>query len=90
MASKTVSVRLKSETLEKLGAMAEAMHRPRAWLMAHAIERYIQHEAWQVAAIQTAVDELDKGQADLVDHAMVAGWLDHWGTEGEVEPPSCR
>jgi len=40
MASKTVSVRLKSETLEKLGAMAEAMHRPRAWLMAHAIERY--------------------------------------------------
>jgi hypothetical protein len=43
-----------------------------------------------VAAIQTAVDELDKGQADLVDHAMVAGWLDRWGTEGEVEPPSCR
>ena len=28
MASKTVSVRLKSETLEKLGAMAEAMHCP--------------------------------------------------------------
>jgi predicted transcriptional regulator len=90
MASKTVSVRLKSETLEKLGAMAEAMHRPRAWLMAHAIERYIEHEAWQVAAIQTAVDELDKGQADLVDHATVVQWLDRWGAEGEVEPPSCR
>jgi predicted transcriptional regulator len=90
MASKTVSVRLKSETLEKLGAMAEAMHRPRAWLMAHAIERYIAHEAWQVAAIQTAVDELDKEQADLVEHATVVRWLDHWGTEGEVEPPSCR
>ena len=55
--------------------------------MAHAIERYIEHEAWQVAAIQTAMDELDKGQADLVEHATVVGWLDHWGTEGEVEPP---
>src|SRR5262245_38902350 len=63
MASKTVSVRLKSETLEKLGAMAEAMHRPRAWLMAHAIERYIAHEAWQVTAIQVAMDELDTGHA---------------------------
>ena len=49
------------------------LHRPRAWLMAHAIERYIEHESWQVAAIQTAVDELDKGQADLVDHATVDG-----------------
>ena len=36
MPSKTVSVRLKQATLEKLGVMAEAMHRPRAWLMAHA------------------------------------------------------
>ena len=90
MASKTVSVRLKSETLEKLGAMAEAMHRPRAWLMAYAIERYIEHEAWQVTAIQTAVDELDKGQADLVDHAAVVQWLNHWGAESEAEPPSCR
>jgi hypothetical protein len=43
-----------------------------------------------VAAIQTAVDELDKEQAELVDHATVVRCLDHWGTEGEVEPPSCR
>ena len=90
MTSKTVSVRLKSDTLEKLGAMAKAMHRPRAWLMAHAIERYIEHEAWQVAAIQTAMDELDTGHAGLVDHATIVGWLDRWGTEGEVKPPSCR
>ncbi len=90
MASKTVSVRLNSETLEKLRAMAEAMHRPRAWLMAHAIERYIEHEAWQVAAIQTAVDELDKGRVDLVDHATVVQWLNLWGAESEAEPPSCK
>ena len=58
--------------------------------MAHAIERYIEHEAWQVAAIQTAVDELDKGQADLVDHTAVVQWLHRWGAESEAEPPSCR
>ena len=90
MPSKTVSVRLKQATLEKLDVMAEAMHRPRAWLMAHAIERYIAHEAWQVAAIQAAIDELDKGHADLVDHAAVVQWLDRWGAESEAEPPACR
>jgi predicted transcriptional regulator len=90
MPSKTVSVRLKPETLEKLDLMAEAMHRPRAWLMAYAIERYVESEAWQVAAIQEAVDELEKGQADLVDHEAVAQWLDRWGTENEPESPPCR
>ncbi len=70
--------------------MAEAMHRPRAWLMAHAIERYIAQESWQVAAIHTAVDELDKGQADLVEHATVVRWRDRWGAEGEVEPDGLR
>jgi predicted transcriptional regulator len=39
MASKIVSVRLQAETLEKLSAMSEVMHRPRAWLMAHAMRR---------------------------------------------------
>ena len=90
MPSKTVSVRLKQETLEQLSVLAEAMHRPRAWLMAHAIERYLEHEAWQVAAIQTAVDELDKGQADLMSHDVVGQWLDRWGAEDEAEPPPCR
>ena len=45
MPSKTVSVRLTPETLTKLDALAEAMQRPRAWLIARAIERYMDTEA---------------------------------------------
>jgi predicted transcriptional regulator len=89
MPSKTVSVRLKPETLTKLDGMAEAMQRPRGWLMAHAIERYVETEAWQVAAIQQAVDELEQRQADLVSHDEVAQWLESWGTDHETEPPAC-
>ncbi len=42
MPNKTVSVRLKPETLAKLDVMAAGMPLPRAWLMAHAIERYVE------------------------------------------------
>lgn len=90
MASKTVSVRLDPETLDKLGHMAEAMHRPRAWLMAHAIERYVEHEAWQVEAIQEAVDTLESGKARFASHEEVQRWLEGWGTANEGEPPACR
>lgn len=88
MSSKTVSVRLTPETLAKLDVMAEAMQRPRAWLMAHAIDRYVETEAWQITAIRQAVDELEQGQADLMPHDEVVRWLDSWGTDREAEPPA--
>jgi predicted transcriptional regulator len=90
MVSKTVSIRLKPDTLEKLDGLAAATQRSRAWLMTHAIERYVATEAWQVAAIQQAVDELEKGQAKVMDHATVAAWLESWGTEDEQGPPACE
>ena len=89
MPSKTVSVRLTPETLTKLDALAEAMQRPRAWLIAHAIERYVDTEAWQVAAIQQAAQELVQGEADLVGHDEIATWLHSWGTAQETVPPPC-
>jgi predicted transcriptional regulator len=85
MARGTVSVRLDEQTLERLGAIAKATGRSRGALMTHAIERYAESEAWQVAAIQEAMEELSRGEADLVDHAEVARGLDTWGTANE--PP---
>ena len=56
--------------------------------MTHAIEKYAETEAWQVAAIREAVDDLARGDAALVDHAEVAAWLNGWGTPDELEPPA--
>ena len=89
MPSKTVSVRLTPETLTKLDTLAAAMQRPRAWLIAHAIERYMDTEAWQVTAIQQAAEELAQGEADLVGHDEIATWLSRWGTAQETAPPPC-
>ena len=83
----TVSVRLDEMTLERLGALAKATGRSRGALMSHAIERYAESEAWQVAAIQEAMEDLARGEAGLVEHAEVAAWLDSWGTPDELDPP---
>lgn len=87
MSKATISVRLEQDTLDRLSAMAQAMGRKRAALMTHAIEKYVEDEAWQLAAIQQAVDELERGEASLVDHEDVARWLESWGTAQETDPP---
>lgn len=83
----TVSVRLDDTTLERLGAIAKATGRSRGALMSHAIARYAESEAWQVAAIQDAMAELKAGEAELIEHARVAEWLDSWGSDAELDPP---
>lgn len=90
MTKETISVRLDRQILDRLNAMAKAMGRKRAALMTHAIEKYVENEAWQVASIQEAVDELERGDANLVDHEDVAKWLNSWGTDSEAEPPACK
>ena len=82
----TISVRLDETTLQRLGAIAKATGRSRGALMAHAIERYAETEAWQVAAIQDAMGMLARGEADLVDHADVVRELDTWESDEEPNP----
>ena len=69
MALKATSVRLDEETLERLGQMAAAMDRPRAWLMAHAIKQFVEREEWFVKQVQEGIDAADAG--DLLDHEDV-------------------
>ncbi len=73
MSMKATSVRLDDETLERVGRMAEAMDRPRAWLMAHAIKTFIEQEEWFIQEVKQGIDAADKGR--LIEHADVkAKW----------------
>ena len=44
--TQTVSIRLDGAVLGKVDALTKAIERS-AWLMAHAVEQYVEHEAWQ-------------------------------------------
>ncbi len=73
MPLKATSVRLDDETLTRVGQMAEAMDRPRAWLMAEAIKQYVAREEWFIREVEKGVKAADEGR--LSDHVDVkAKW----------------
>ena len=73
MPLKATSVRLDDETLTRIGQMAEAMDRPRAWLMAEAIKQYVAREEWFIREVEKGVETANEGR--LIDHADVrAKW----------------
>ena len=73
MPLKATSVRLDDETLTRVGQIAEAMDRPRAWLMAEAIKQYVAREEWFIRELEKGVKAANEGR--LIDHADVrAKW----------------
>ena len=69
--AKITSVRLSDELVVKLDQLASAMDRPRAWVIERAITRYVEEEAWQVAAISEALDDYRAGKSALKPHQEV-------------------
>ena len=73
MSLKATSVRLDDETLARVGQMADAMDRPRAWLMAHAIKQYVEREEWFIREVEKGIQSAEERR--LSDHADVkAKW----------------
>lgn len=73
MPLKATSVRLDDMTLERVGQMAKAMDRPRAWLMAEAIKQYVNREQEFAREVKKGIKAANAGQ--LIDHADVkAKW----------------
>jgi len=87
---KTVSVRLEDDVLTQLDLMAKAADRSRAWLMAQAVKQYVEHEAWQIEAINKSLEKFESGKSKFADHSDVARWLSSWGSANESEPPRCK
>jgi predicted transcriptional regulator len=88
--SQTVSIRLNEEVLTSLDQLAKITDRSRAWLMGHAVEQYVQHEAWQAEAIMKTLAKVQQGEAQFASHESVTEWLQSWGTAVENTPPKCK
>jgi predicted transcriptional regulator len=82
-----MSIRLKPEISKKLEALARDMKRSKAYLASEAIEAYVDLNAWQVAHIKEALEE-DESGAPGVPHEKVVEWMESWGTDHELPPPT--
>ncbi|HEX9733069.1 MAG TPA: CopG family ribbon-helix-helix protein [Thermoanaerobaculia bacterium] len=72
---------------EQLEKLAQATARTKAWIALEALRSFLELYDWQVKAIREGIADADAGR--LVDHDKVSIWLESWGTENELPPPSC-
>ena len=77
MKSLTVSARLRPETARKLELMVQATARSRSYLVAEAIEAYLEDQAWQIEAIKEGIKEAD--QDKFATDNEVRKTLKKWG-----------
>lgn len=82
----TLSVRVPSESRDKLEALAHVTGRTKSFLAAEAIERYLATQLWQVTAIEKSIKKADSKNAVFIDHQVVSDWLNSWGEENEQDP----
>jgi RHH-type transcriptional regulator, rel operon repressor / antitoxin RelB len=59
--TETLSIRLDSETKERLTALDRQSKRSKSFLAAEAIAAYVEREEWQPGEIGAAIEALDAG-----------------------------
>jgi predicted transcriptional regulator len=62
MKAQTVSARLNPDTAKKLALLVKATARSKSYLVAEAIETYVEDQTWQIEAIKEGIEEADKGK----------------------------
>jgi len=86
----TLSVRVPAELRDQLEHLAEATGRTKSFLAVEALRSYLEIQAWQVQAIQMAIEEADSGKAKFASHEQVTAWLNNWGTDNDREVLECK
>lgn len=76
MASEQFSLRIPKDTKSRLEALSNATGRTKAYLALDAIEKYLEVEAWQIAAIQDGIKDVNN--AECVDISDVKT---EWGID---------
>jgi RHH-type transcriptional regulator, rel operon repressor / antitoxin RelB len=85
MSQNVVSLRISDETKNRLDRLASSSKRSRSFITAEALNEYLARNEWQVAAIDEAVLEANKGI--FVSNEKVTEWLKSWGTGNELPAP---
>jgi predicted transcriptional regulator len=70
------TIRISPELQDRLDAIAEAMDRPRSWVVNWALEAFVKSEAWQIAEIKRGLAEADSG--DFATEAEVRATFEKW------------
>jgi len=76
MEKQTVTFRLSSDKVSALDALADSLDRDRTYLLAEAVQAYLDTQQWQLEQIRAGVAEADTGQ--VLDHRKVKAMAARW------------
>ena len=81
------TIRLTPELDKQVGKIAEAMDRPKSWVIEQAVKDFVAVQEWHLAAIEEGLRDGDAGR--VVPHDDVAAWMRTWGKPDELPAPEC-
>ena len=55
-----ITIRTDDEIVEKIGSLANAMERPKNWVIEDALKQYLAEQAWQIEGINQAQTSLSE------------------------------
>lgn len=87
-----VSVKLDDDMRQRIQALAESKQRSAHWIMREAIRGYVEKEEARASLIADADAAMEHYRETglHVTHAEVTEWLNSWGTDDELDPPTCH
>ncbi len=83
----TVSIRLTPEVKRQLTRLSKSTGRSANYLVADAIQTYVQEQQRQIESIRRGFDEIEKGHH--IPHEAMKAWLLSLGSDHELPPPKC-
>ena len=81
MEAATISARVDKKIVKKLDVLAESTSRTRSFLIAEAIQTYLEEQEWQIEAIKEGVKQADN--EDFVDDDEVKKLFSGWGVNAD-------
>lgn len=81
----TVNIPLDDDVAKELEALARESGKPASELAAEAVRALIARRQY-LKAIDEGLDDAKAGR--LVDGDRVDAWLESWGTDNELDPPT--
>jgi RHH-type rel operon transcriptional repressor/antitoxin RelB len=77
MKTSTVSAKLDPKVAKKLELLVKATDRSKSYLVAEAIETYVEDQTWQIEAIKEGIKEADKDK--FATQSQVKKTFKKWG-----------
>ena len=85
MNSEVLTIRVRPEIKSQLDQLGKTLQRSKSYLAEQAIAQYIEDNAWQVAELDQAQQEIS--QSKFIANAKVEQYLDSWGSADEQPAP---